>query len=376
MKYSSWSVVQIKDQKGKPYQAVLKYKDNNDKWKNKRKTLGVMGKREAQRQAEDWFYEMNQLAEDSAVKEEETVEGVISRFLLSQQSQHKIEDSTFYRQNGMAKNYIYPYIGSLGFYSLDRLDLEKWIGELFSKGYSKKTIESVFAVLAKVYKHYYQLEQIEKNPCEFVKVPKGKPKKSYMTDEQMNNFLVAVWLEFDEDDPMLIGCLLLYYCALRISEAIGLRYSDIDFDRKLLTVNSAVGYSENGEYMKDPKSKSSQRTFPIPPQVLPILQKNKGKPSDFVCGISMASFRWRFKQFVEAYNLEDAYGKHLTPHLLRHSFGFSSVRAGADIGALSKIMGHSSQAITLNVYSDTSPDAVRAGMDKITNFFKERDLDE
>ena len=196
-----------------------------------------------------------------------------------------------------------------------------------------------------------------------------------MTDAQMTNFLAAIWSEYDEDNPMLIGCLLLYYCGLRISEVIGLRYSDVDFDRKLLTINSAVGYSENGEYMKDVKSKSSNRTFHIPPQVLPVLEKNKKKPSEFVVNISMASFRWRFKKLVEAYELEDAYGKNLTPHGLRHSFGFSAVRAGADISALSKILGHSNQSITLNVYSDNSPDAIRMGMDKITNFFKENDLD-
>ncbi len=76
------------------------------------------------------------------------------------------------------------------------------------------------------------------------------------------------------------------------------------------------------------------------------------------------------------YNLRDAYGKHITMHGLRHSLGYAGVRSGMDIAALSRIMGHSRQSTTLNVYSDTSPDAVKVGMEKLSSFFKKRDLDE
>ena len=56
MKYTSFHVRQLDDRKGKPWQARLKYKDVNGKWKETAKMLpDATGKREATRQAKELF---------------------------------------------------------------------------------------------------------------------------------------------------------------------------------------------------------------------------------------------------------------------------------------------------------------------------------
>jgi integrase len=388
MKYRFTGVYQQVDRKGKPWQAVASYNDANGKRKQKwHSCKGAKGKREAERMGEEWVNELNQLAEEEVIAPEDTVEEVITAFLEEQVKKHRIEESTYNWQTQQAKAYIFPYIGSLSFYSLERMEIEKWLTDLWAKGYAQNTVKGAFLVLNKTFANAVRIEAIDKNPCSLVNTPKAKHRKSYMTDAQMNNFLASVWLEFDDEEHrhLLIACLLAYYCGLRRGELCSLRWRNINFNQGTLTVDSAVGIRQGGQYLKDPKNFSSYRQFPIPEQMLKVLKDRydeiKPAPNHFVCGrgeahLGLTQFNIHFHAFAKKYNLTDAYGTLLTPHLLRHNFGYSAVRSGSDIGALSRILGHANQSITLNVYSDTSPEAVKVGMDKIANFFKERDLDE
>ena len=388
MKYNNLNLIELKNRKNK-WQAVCDYKDSDGKRKLKRKTLPTPSKREAWKLAEEWFNDINNQAEQEAVPEEETVAEVISKYLENQRDKHLIEDSTYFKQSKQVKSYIQgSYIGSLGFYSLERTDIERWITELFNKSLSPSTIHHVFSIASKVYADYVKSDRIQKNPFDAVKKPTSRVRKTYLTDAQMTDYLAAAWLEFDDDKNRhyLIACLLLYYCGMRQGEVCALRNRNIDFEKWIINIDSATALREEGQYLKDPKNKSSIRSFPIPEQIRDLLLKRYEEtgedPSSFICSkngkkpLNLFTFQKRFRRMVLDYNLRDAYGKHITMHGLRHSLGYAGVRSGMDIAALSRIMGHSRQSTTLNVYSDTSPDAVKVGMEKLSSFFKKRDLDE
>ena len=387
MKYRFVGVYQKTDRPSKPWYAVADYYTPEGKRRPKTKTFPeAKGTREAKNLALEWVAELNKQAEEE-LKVEDTVEEICSKYIEDQKRKHIIEDSTYHWHKQKAQAYLYPYIGSLGFYGLERKDIEDWITKLHSKGYNQHTIRSAFLLLNKVYANAVRTEQIDKNPCSLVTVPSGKPRKSYMTDAQMKDFLAAVWAEYDnpENYHFLLAYLLAYYQALRRGECCALRWRDIDLESGMLTVSSAVSMRDGGMYMKGPKTATSYRQIPLQPEMWEILKKRyeeiQPEINWFVCGIKdwhigLTQFNVHFKNFVRKYNLRDAYGEYLHPHSLRHNFGYSAVRSGADIGALSRIMGHSNQSITLNVYSDTSPEAVKVGMERISKFFKERDLDE
>ena len=76
---------------------------------------------------------------------------------------------------------------------------------------------------------------------------------------------------------MYVGILLAFYAGLRRGEICGLRWNDIDFYRHTITIRSAVGVSNgiSGDYTKNPKNKSSNRTFPMLPQLEEALKQRK-----------------------------------------------------------------------------------------------------
>ena len=212
---------------------------------------------------------------------------------------------------------------------------------------------------------------------------KGDVKVTHLTNEQMDNVLEAVYLDFEPQDPMYVGILLAFYAGLRRGEICGLRWNDIDFNRHTIRIRSAVGVSEGkglGDYTKNPKNKSSTRTFPMLPQLEQALKERKSliNPNDnwFVIGeeeqfMRPQQYNRLFSEFVERNSLVDAYGKKIVPHGLRHNFATVGIRAGMDIASLALMMGHASRAMTLDTYGDANADALSLASVKLTDTFKE-----
>ena len=361
MKYTAVSVRQL-DRKGKPWQARAKYKDVYGKWKEVSKMLPeAKGKKEANRMAKEWLDQLNAEADlmPNAGKAK-TVDEIYKEYLLHQVSTGEIERSTYSNSLYSYSKYIKPYLGDYVFASVDKTVLSGWLTKLYQAGLSQNTIHTTYARLKKVYNYFYNNGELLKDPFKGVKMPKkGEAKVTHLTKEQMENVLSAVHLNYNEKDPMYVGILLTFYAGLRRGEICGLRWNDIDFYKHTITVRSAVGVSsgKDGDYTKNPKNKSSNRTFPMMPQLEEALLKRKEfiNPLDswYVIGeqeqfMRPQQYNRLFSEFVDRNNLVDAYGKKIVPHGLRHNFATMGIQSGMDIASLALMMGHASRAMTLD----------------------------
>ena len=373
MYYHSYNVSQRKRKNDKVWQARLKYKTPQGEWKETTKILkDCSGKREAKKLAEAWFDEMNEAAELSPnFSKEKTVSEVVRDYMDYQLQSGELEQSTYHNRVFTFTGLVDPYIGNISFISLDRTAITHWLAQLNAKGLSQGTIGVAFYTVRKTYNYYYELGELVRNPFAGIKPPK-KPdaKVTHLTKEQMDNFLDC--LE-NESPKFKLACYLAFYAGLRRGEICGLRWRDIDFDLGVISINSAIGIGDKS-YTKQPKNKSSIRTFPIVPQLLEELRKNVEEPNYFVVGngtdfIAPTSLSEEFKKFVRKNNIVDAYGKPITLHSLRHNLGAVGITSGMDIASLSKMMGHSSRAMTLDTYGDATKDAMIVATDKLSKGF-------
>ena len=384
MKYTAVSVRQL-DRKGKPWQARAKYKDVYGKWKEVSKMLpDAKGKKEANRMAKEWLEQLNAEADlmPNAGKAK-TVDEIYKEYLLHQVSTGEIERSTYSNSLYSYSKYIKPYLGDYVFASVDKTVLSGWLTKLYQAGLSQNTIHTTYARLKKVYNYFYNNGELLKDPFKGVKMPKkGEPKVTHLTKEQMENVLSAVHSNYEKQDPMRIGILLTFYAGLRRGEICGLRWNDIDFYKHTITVRSAVGVSsgKDGDYTKNPKNKSSNRTFPMMPQLEEALLKRKQfiNPLDswYVIGeqeqfMRPQQYNRLFSEFVDRNNLVDAYGKKIVPHGLRHNFATMGIQSGMDIASLALMMGHASRAMTLDTYGDANADALTLASVKLKDTFNE-----
>lgn len=393
MKYTSGSVRQL-NQKGKPWQACLKYKDPlTGKWKQTNKTLReAKGKREATKLMQEWMDEMNKAASlSSTIEHDKTVAEMVQTYIDYQLTMGEIERSTHDKDERILKNRIKPYIGDISFLTLDKVAINKWLADLYKKGLKDGTVTGAFALVNKTYNYYYSIEEITRNPFDGVKRPKVSPPRiSHLTQEQTDNYLTALYVDYNPDDKMYAALLLDYYAGLRRQEIVGLRWRDIDFDTNTITINTAIGYAKGGNYTKNPKNKSSARSFPMVQQLANGLKEryNAINPQDnwFVCGneenhLKLGTFTRYFAEFRDRNNLKDAYGKKIIPHGIRHNLGAVGIAANMDIASLSVMMGHSKYSTTLDIYGDATSDAKKRASEKLaeqfdntTEYFKQADM--
>ena len=160
--------------------------------------------------------------------------------------------------------------------------------------------------------------------------------------------------------PQNLGLLICICCGLRNGEVCSLKWSDIDFDNKLIRVSRTVfrlkeaGDNANASKLVIglPKTPDSKREVPVTGALHDILEGNKPttgtgiyvtsgrkKPAD------PQSFRNNFKRVLRILGLP----AHKV-HSLRHTFATRCVESKCDVKTLSSLLGHSNVSTTLNLY--------------------------
>lgn len=162
--------------------------------------------------------------------------------------------------------------------------------------------------------------------------------------------------------------LVLGFCGLRWGEVAALRVKRVDLLRKRLTVAESVTEVSGRLVWGTPKSHQS-RQVPIPRSVADLLfEVMAGKAADdlvFTTWHGKPLRNLTFRRDVFDLAAADANLHHLTPHELRHTAASLAVSAGANVKAVQKMLGHSSAAMTLDVYSGLFDDDLDGVADRI-----------
>ena len=150
---------------------------------------------------------------------------------------------------------ILPYLGNLYVQELRPRDIDLWVQTLARKGLSHGTIRQTKAVLSIALKYaVYPAELITANPAAGISIPRSAPRKvikrTIITPEQF-----AAIPESNKYYPLLK---ILYHTGLRISEALGLTWDDIDLETGAVSISRQ---RIQAGYFDTPKTKTSARTF-------------------------------------------------------------------------------------------------------------------
>jgi integrase len=192
--------------------------------------------------------------------------------------------------------------------------------------------------------------RIGRNPAVGVRLPRavrGEPR--FLSPPELTALVRA-------SGPGGLAICVLAFTGIRFGELTALRVVRVDLVRRRLHI--AESASEIGGRLVWSTTKNHQtRSVPVPPGLTPMLEEAvAGKePGDLVFmsphGGPLRLGNWRTRVFDPACAAAGIVG--LTPHDLRHTAAAASlaIAAGANVKAVQRMLGHSSAAMTLDVYA-------------------------
>lgn len=274
-------------------------------------------------------------------------------------------------------------------------------------GLQVNTLESINTVLHPTFQLAVRDDIIRKNPTDGayaeIKKRNGGSRKTRhaLTVEQQRSFMqyVAgnpifyVWYPF---------FMLLLGTGCRIGEAIGLRWDDVDMEKRLISINHSLTYYPRREKtyvcefrVSKPKTEAGIRTIPIMEQLYQILmqererQNEEGFCTNEVDGMTNFIFTNRFgnphnpaavnraiKRIVDAHNAEEeikAKKQKREPvmlprfscHIFRHTFASRFCENETNVKVIQEVMGHADVSTTMNIYAEVNESTTRESLENL-----------
>lgn len=251
------------------------------------------------------------------------------------------------------RNHILPKWGTHAFSELEPRPVELWLRSLPLAAKSKTHIRGMLSILWD-YAMWRGDVSRQLNPMSLVTI-KGATKRNRMarslTVQQFREFMRHL------EEPFRTIALLCVSFGLRISEALALKWADVDWLNCRLQVERAIV----NQQIDDVKTPESQQSLYSATEILEVLKLWKQTtqfcaPEDwmFASPARLGRLPWSYDQVWRMYQkaAQAAGLGGLGTHSLRHTYRTWLDSVGTPIGVQQKLMRHADIRTTMNIYGD------------------------
>jgi integrase len=296
-----------------------------------------------------------------------------------------LKPTTLANYRWVCEAYLIPRLGTIRLRNLGPREVVAFF-EAFSKETgrsgkprSTRTIALTHRVLSMALGHAVRSGLVARNVAEGARddLPRGEtPVKSEMwTPEELGRFLEAT-----AGDRLYPLWVLAVTTGMRRGELCGLRWEDIDFEQGTLTVRRARVMVHGAATETTPKTAAGQRWIGLDRGTVEVLRDHQRRQA--ADQLECAPGFWQ----GEGYVFTDEIGRPLIPeyvtkrftravgqaglpplrlHDLRHWHATALLRVGVDVKIASTRLGHSSTALTQNVYQHRVEQLDRVAAEKV-----------
>lgn len=330
-------------------------------------------------------------------------------FELWKQIKRGLKDNTFQNYQYMYGMFVAPTLGKRRISTLTKSDVKRFYNTLVDeRGLAISTVDSIHTVLHQVLDMAVDDAYIRHNPADNVLKELKQAhalvseKRHALTQAEQDLFLrylkgSAQYAHWYPIFAVMVGT------GMRVGEAIGLRWCDVDFSEGVIDINHTLVYYKhavNGCYcnIHTPKTKSGTRKIPMLGFVKSAFQEERRNQmaSGIRCkatidGYTDFIFVNRFgdpqhqgtlnkalRRIIRDCNDEVLAGNprnpvllpHFSCHTLRHTFTTRMCEAGVNVKVMQDVLGHSDVSTTLNIYADVTKDLRQSEFDGFEAFMR------
>lgn len=254
--------------------------------------------------------------------------------------------------------HIKPTLGHRKAQDVTQRDVERILETLATDGKSASTRDGVLDVLSLLFKRAIKEGVRRDNPARMLD-PDDRPKLATKRVYCPPAADVAAIIEQAEGANWKLLFQLLSRTGLRISEALGLTWGDLDFEANTISVTSQL--EKGGAQLLPLKTPESRRTLSIsgPLRTALIahqLASGHSDPGDFVFAtasgrpVSYYHARRAWQAALKRTGI-DVGEERFSIHSLRHHFASVLIASGVDIVRVSRALGHAKTSLTLDTYA-------------------------
>ncbi len=270
--------------------------------------------------------------------------------------------------------------------------LEYWLEEVrkpalkLSSYLRYRTLLNKHILLHKALHDAAQSNLLARNVCDHLSLPRVEKYETHTLSEQQAQKL----LEIVQGHQLEALFILALTTGMRRGELIGLRWQDVSFEHRSISIHRTVSYvARRGFLVSEPKTATSRRKIVIPPFLIELLKQHQENQRgirvkagtlwmnhDLVfCNahgefINPASLIWTFRNFLAKAGLE-----RIRFHDLRHSAATILLTMGVHPKVVQELLGHSSIRVTMDIYSHVLPSIQAEATEKLGELFQQRDQD-
>lgn len=223
-------------------------------------------------------------------------------------------------------------------------EIQAFLVDLGKRGFARRSVQMHRDIINMIFNNAIVDYGTRFNPCGAVTVPRNLPKKKreLPSDDAIKAVIAGA------DQPFGLFAMICLCAGLRRGEVLALTYEDIDRKAGLIYVNKAVEYMGNNPHIKPPKTDSGIREVPLLDTLAAAIPKEGSGlifPGTNDNPLTKTQYRKRWLKYCEAI------GHDITAHQLRHGFATILFEAGIPDKDAQELLGHSSIAVTKDVYT-------------------------
>lgn len=233
--------------------------------------------------------------------------------------------------------------------------LQQFVAQLYDLGINARSVARILSGVRSFFNFLILDGYVENDPTELLETPKiGLKLPVVLSLQEIENLMKVIDLSTKEGQRNKTIIEVLYSCGLRISELIGLKFSDMFLEEGFLRIEGKGGkqrlvpishtaIKEIDKYLMDRKQmevKKGSENY--------VFLSKRGTPIS----------RIMVFHFVKEYAAQAGIQKNISPHTFRHSFATHLLEGGANIRAIQQMLGHE-KITTTEIYTHMDREYLR-----------------
>jgi integrase len=281
---------------------------------------------------------------------------------------HWLYENTFHR-------FLQPAFGQKEISAITREEVKQLAYGLLAGGKARKTVEVILAPLSEMFNHAMEDGHVSANPVlrllRHARSERGGSQADCFTREEVGLLLRTCQERFPAHYPFVS---LLARTGLRLGEAIGVQWEDLDFHGRFIEVR----HTWSGGKLTTPKSGKARRVDMsqglsdtlkalLIERKKETLRKGWGEvpPWVFTNALGKPIRAWDFRDRIWRKLLAAASLRYVRIHDLRHTFASLLIQQGESLAYVKDQLGHHSIRITVDTYGHLVPGGNRQAVDKL-----------